>query len=120
MKLLRYLHLYLGCLFAPMLLFMSISGIWQTFGLQMARPGQHNGLLAYLSTIHTSWALKAGGSWTSPAMKWFVVITASSFVLTIILGILMAIRYGRGKIVFLALRSGVAVPVILVFLAVRH
>ena len=28
---LRSLHLYLGCIFAPMLLLFAITGIWQTF-----------------------------------------------------------------------------------------
>jgi len=31
MKFLRTLHLYLGCLFAPMLIFFSVSGSWQLF-----------------------------------------------------------------------------------------
>jgi hypothetical protein len=31
MQKLRSVHLYLGCLFAPMLLFFAISGIWQTY-----------------------------------------------------------------------------------------
>jgi hypothetical protein len=46
MKKLRLLHLYLGCIFAPMLLFFAISGIWQTLGIG------HSGLLAMLSTVH--------------------------------------------------------------------
>jgi len=31
MKLIRKLHLYLGCLFAPLIIFFSITGAWQTF-----------------------------------------------------------------------------------------
>ena len=31
MKFLRTLHLYLGCLFAPMLIFFAVSGSWQLF-----------------------------------------------------------------------------------------
>jgi hypothetical protein len=46
MQKLRALHLYLGCLFAPMLLFFAASGIWQTLGI-------HPRLLQRLSTIHT-------------------------------------------------------------------
>ena len=115
MKLLRSLHLYLGCIFAPMLILMSVSGIWQTFGLQNGPKGQPPSLLAYLSTIHTSWGMKSG-SWTSPAMKFFVVLTALSFLLTLLLGIIMAFRYGRGKIVILSLLTGIAVPVSLVLL----
>jgi len=32
MKWIRTLHLYLGCLFAPMLIFFCASGAWQLFG----------------------------------------------------------------------------------------
>ena len=32
MKTLRTLHLYLGCIFAPILIFFAVSGLWQTMG----------------------------------------------------------------------------------------
>src|SRR5688572_28393334 len=38
MKKLRSLHLYLGCVFAPMLLFFAMSGIWQSLGLHFHSP----------------------------------------------------------------------------------
>ncbi|MBI3558192.1 MAG: hypothetical protein HY074_18150, partial [Deltaproteobacteria bacterium] len=31
MRSLRQIHLYLGCIFAPLLIYFSISGAWQTF-----------------------------------------------------------------------------------------
>src|SRR5436190_21168797 len=92
MKNLRSIHLYLGCIFAPLLLFFAISGIWQTIGLP-----SHSNFLARLSTIHTSHGLKAGGSLTSVFMMMFVVIMAASFILTTILGVIMAIKYGRSR-----------------------
>jgi hypothetical protein len=49
MKKLRSLHLYLGCIFAPMLLFFGISGFWQTFDPEY---DHHSKALALLSTIH--------------------------------------------------------------------
>ncbi len=58
MKNLRSLHLYLGCIFAPLLLFFAASGIWQTLGIRLP-------LLQRLSTIHTSHVLKVGGSLTN-------------------------------------------------------
>jgi len=33
MQKLRQIHLYLGCFFAPMILFFALSGVWQEFGL---------------------------------------------------------------------------------------
>ena len=119
MKLLRSLHLYLGCIFAPMLVFMTVSGIWQTFGLQRASPGKPDSTLAYLSTIHTSWALKSG-SWSSPAMKGLILLTAMSFLLTVILGITMAFRFGHAKIVLITLLLGIIVPLGIVLLSVNR
>tara|TARA_B100000678_G_C17930019_1_gene390906 strand:+ start:88 stop:231 length:144 start_codon:yes stop_codon:yes gene_type:complete len=36
MKWIRTLHLCLGCLFAPLLIFFCASGAWQLFGLHRA------------------------------------------------------------------------------------
>jgi len=104
MKFLRYLHLYMGCLFAPMLLFFAISGIWQT--LDIRSPA-----LTALSTIHTSGGLKLHGSLSSPWMKSFVILAAISFTFTVILGIILAFRYGRFRPAIFCLVVGLAVPI---------
>jgi hypothetical protein len=112
MQKLRSLHLYLGCIFAPMLLFFAISGIWQTLGIRSP-------LLQRLSTIHTSHALKIGGSLTSYFMFIFVILMAGSFILSTILGVIMALKYGRSRRAALyCLAAGVAVPLVLVLLAI--
>lgn len=119
MKPLRILHLYLGCIFAPLLLFFTVSGIWQTFSWDS--PGRGNGpnLLSYLSTIHTGHGLKAGSIQTlsSPLMKWLVVAMAVSLIFTIVLGIIMAFRFGHRRAATLCLLAGFAVPAGLVALA---
>jgi len=89
----RSLHLYLGCIFAPMLLFFAISGIWQTYGPAYTRSAT----LTWLSTIHTMHPLKAGNGLTSPLLRYFVLGMAASFVLSIFLGIVMALRFGRNR-----------------------
>src|SRR6185503_6211375 len=87
MQKLRSIHLYLGCIFAPMLLFFAISGIGQTLGLG------GSGLLKALSTIHTSHQLKSGGTFLStPVAAVFVLVMAVSLIVTTILGIIW--RYG--------------------------
>ena len=35
MKRLRQLHLYLGCVFAPVLIFFAVTGSWQLFSLHL-------------------------------------------------------------------------------------
>lgn len=120
MRLLRDIHLYLGCIFAPMTLFFITSGVWQIFGLQWPKEKQPAGVLTYLSTIHTERGLKGGDIQTlsSPFMRWFVVAMALSLIITIVLGIVMAFRFGRGRIATLCLTVGLAIPVALAVLAV--
>lgn len=115
MKILRALHLYLGCIFAPLLVFFSISGLWQTFNLQWTRPG-----LALLSSLHTGRGLKTGGDLSSPVMKAVVAAMAFSLVLTVVLGIVMAFRFGHRRKALICLGAGVVVPVVLALVAGRY
>ena len=92
MQRLRSIHLYLGCLFAPMLLFFAISGIWQTYGFGYT----HSKLLALLSTIHTSRNLKIGGL-TNFLLRDFVLAMSVSFIISTILGVVMALKFGRNR-----------------------
>ena len=119
---LRRLHLYLGCVFAPMLMFFAISGFWQTLGLQWSQPGRSPSLLSYLSTIHTGRGLKVPGISTlySTGMKWFVLAMTVSFALTIILGIIMAFRFGHKRTATGCLLAGVGIPLALVLLALSR
>jgi hypothetical protein len=113
MQKLRSIHLYLGCLFAPMLLFFALSGIWQMYGFRA-----HSRTLALLSTIHTSQNLKIGGL-SSPILRDFVVVMAASFILSTILGVVMALRFGRSrKVAYCCLALGVLLPLIAVLIRV--
>lgn len=98
-----------------MLLFFAISGIWQIFGW--------NGSGAYqaLSTIHTMRASKAGGIFlSSPLMGIFVLLMALSFIITTILGVIMALKFGRSRRAALAcLAFGVAFPLVLILIRLR-
>jgi hypothetical protein len=108
MQKIRSLHLYLGCIFAPMLLFFAISGIWQTLGLQ-----SHT--LARLSTIHTSHGLKTGDGLGTHALRLFVLLMAVSFIITTLLGVIMAIRFGRSRrAAYVCLAFGIAFPIALI------
>lgn len=91
MQKLRSVHLYLGCVFAPMLLFFAVSGVWQMFGLSSS------GLLQTLSTMHTQRPLKSGDALVSPLLFTFVLLMAVSFIVTTILGVVMALKFGRSR-----------------------
>jgi len=104
MQKLRSIHLYLGCIFAPLLLFFAISGIWQMLGI-------HSTLLQKLSTIHTQGRWKDGSELGSFPLRVFVIFMALSFILTTILGIILAVKFGRNrKAAFSCLALGVFVP----------
>src|ERR1700744_2644702 len=115
MKILRALHLYLGCIFAPMLILFAVTGFWQTLGLNfLGHP-----FIARLSTIHTGHGLKIGGSLSSIYMRWFVLAMAISLVFTIVLGIFMAFKFGHRRTAIYCLCGGIAVPLIFILLALR-
>jgi hypothetical protein len=110
MQKLRYIHLYLGCIFAPLLLFFAVSGIWQTLGL-------HSHLLERLSTIHTSHGLKSRDGFSSFGLRIFVIVMALSFITTTILGIVMAFKFGRSRrVACYSLAFGVAFPPVLILI----
>lgn len=111
MQKLRSVHLYLGCIFAPMLLFFAVSGIWQIFGLH------NSGFLQTLSTIHTSHRLKVGTFLSNPVMVVFVLLMALSFIVTTILGVIMALKFGHNrKTAYYCLTFGIAFPLVLVLI----
>jgi hypothetical protein len=108
MQKLRSLHLYLGCVFAPLLLFFAISGIWQTLGFD-------SGLLRRLSSIHTEHPWKDGSQWGSVPLRAFILLMAASFVVTTILGVVLALRSGRSRrAALVCLLAGFLVPLVLV------
>ena len=118
MQKLRRLHLYLGCIFAPLLIFFSLSGIWQMLGLQSTGKGGKPGVLAYLSTLHTGSHLRASGGATlaSPVFEGLDIVAALVLIATVILGVVLAFKFGRGRDALICLGIGIVVPVLLVLL----
>jgi len=110
MKKIRSLHLYLGCIFAPMLLFFAVSGIWQTLGLHF-----QSHFLLRLSTIHMSHGLKTNDGFSSIFMMIFVICMAVSFIISVILGVIMALKFGGSKrVAFYCLAAGVVIPLAII------
>ena len=104
MQRLRSIHLFLGCIFAPLLLFFAVSGLWQTLGFQSE-------FLQKLSSVHTQRAWKDGSELGSFALRVFVVLMTVSFIITTILGVILAFKFGRNRrAVMLVLALGVVIP----------
>ena len=113
MKTLRSLHLYLGCIFAPMMLFFTVSGLWQTYYPPFSTP---SATLNILSTIHTRMGLKIGIDLANPILRYFVLLMAVSFIFSTILGIIMAIKHGSRKSACACLAFGVLCPLALILI----
>lgn len=120
MKTLRKLHLYLGSVFAPMLIFFAITGSWQLFALHRGtKDGSYvpPSLLSTLSTIHQYQHLPGTGRSLGTPLRLFILTAAAALVLTTVLGVIMAFRYSRSAVpVLLSLATGIALPVALLLL----
>ena len=119
-KTLRNVHLYLGCFFAPLLLFFVITGCLQTFGLHRQlkndsyRPPK---ILQSLSEVHQRqrWTDAATPRKPSAPFQWFVAAMSAGFILTTILGIIMSFQMGRASLVMILLVLGSAIPVMMIW-----
>ncbi|PYK63316.1 MAG: hypothetical protein DME21_03250 [Verrucomicrobia bacterium] len=124
MKTLRRVHLYLGCFFAPLLLFYVITGWYQT-----VNPDRRKGvsdsqdLVSRLSRVHVEqyYPTESASGYSTRLFRVFIVIMANALIATVILGIILAFRTSRNKWpVWLSLALGIALPVILLWLGQKH
>lgn len=119
MKTLRQLHLYSGCIFAPLLIFFALSGIWQTLensGMLSSRLPQP---FRVLSTLHISKPPKVGPSMSSPAMSILAIAMSVSLVFTLVLGVMIAFKMGHRKAALSCLVIGIITPAAFAVLAYR-
>jgi VIT1/CCC1 family predicted Fe2+/Mn2+ transporter len=121
---LRRMHLYLGCFFAPLLLFFVCTGWYQTLHPDRRKgPGEAEATWDRLRAVHADSLLPsatASGYATKP-FRWFVVATALGFIITVVLGIILAFRFSKQKwAVWLSLILGVVLPLALLMLGQKH
>lgn len=116
---LRKLHLYLGCIFAPALIFLSCTGALQLYDLHESRKdGSYVApkLLQAFGQVHKHQNLPGDARGSGRSMKIFMLLAASGLVLTTLLGILMAFRLSRSAVPVLAcLATGVVLPLALLY-----
>ena len=115
MRRLRLLHLYLGCIFAPALLFFAITGSWQVFRLQdSAKDGSYTApaSLKFLSAIHLNQHLPGGKASQRTPLHVFALLAGVGLVTTTVLGVVMAFRFSaRALAPVLCLVGGIALPI---------
>ena len=122
MRTLRKLHLYLGCIFAPMIIYFSLSGIWQVFRFNdIPKEAQTEVsvvriILHAASNPHTHSTLPGRDPKTqqSPAFNYLAALMGLGMILTSTLGIILALRFSsRPMTVILCLLAGIFVPAVM-------
>ncbi len=116
---LRKLHLYLGCIFAPALIFLASTGALQLYDLHESRKdGSYVApkLLEAFGQVHKHQNLPGDPRGSGRAMKIFMLAAAAGLVFTTLLGVFMAFRVSRGAGPVLAcLAAGVVLPLALLY-----
>src|SRR5688572_8477030 len=110
----RRLHLYLGCFFAPLLLFFTVSGVCQTFVLHRGdKLGTYKPpkTIVRLSEPHMHQRMMGSAERSTP-FRWLVVAMSAGLLISILLGIAMALKLERARWVWASLALGVLVPVL--------
>jgi hypothetical protein len=122
MKAIRKIHLYLGCLFAPLMIYFALSGIWQVFRLNdlpKEESSQVRVVLHAISNPHTHSTFPGANPKTSqsPYFNWLAVLAGLGIILTSVLGIILAFRFSaRPRLVLFCLLAGLGVPVFALYL----
>ena len=119
MKNIRKLHLYLGTLFAPILIFLALTGAFQTFGLHDAAKDNSYvppAWVAAFAQIHKNQRVEATEK-HSLALQTFFLLASVGMIITSGLGIYMAFKYTKKHLfVYLALAFGVLLPIVFLFI----
>jgi hypothetical protein len=113
MQKLRRIHLYLGCVFAPTLVFFAVTGAWQLFTLHERQKNSSYvppRIVHSLSEIHVHQRTGDAAGQSKP-LKFFFLTAAAGLVATTVLGVVMAFRLLKNPWVVIAcLGLGIALP----------
>jgi hypothetical protein len=116
------LHRYLSLFVAPAMLFFAISGAWQAFRLNDdKKDGSYHAppVLKLLSQAHKAEHLAKEGA-AGNLFRFGELTLATVFVVTALVGIVMAFRLARPRWrVWACLAAGIALPVSLALMALR-
>ena len=119
-RLLRTLHLYLGCLFAPMLIFFAVTGSWQLFNWHESKKDHSYTappVLAALSFIHKDAHIPGTPGRQPTALRYFMLAAAAGLVATTGIGVVMAYQFSQRPVVAtVCLLVGIAFPAVLLWI----
>ena len=124
MKLLRRIHLYLGCFFAPLLVFYVSTGWYQTVNPDRRKGvGDSTDFISRLSRVHVEqyYPTESASGYSTYLFRGMIVIMAVALMTTVILGVILAFRTSRNKWpVWLSLALGIVLPIVLLWLGQKH
>ena len=122
MKLLRRLHLYLGCFFAPLLLFYILTGWYQTLNPnRLKSPSEAETLLQKFRVVHSDQIFPSENELDKPSSpkkyQALVVVMSIASTVMILIGLVLAFKTLRSKWpVWVSLTLGVVLPAFLLWL----
>ena len=124
MRSIRKLHLFLGCFFAPLLLFYVATGWYQTFQIDRRKsPAEAETLVSRLVAVHTDQIYPASfaNSWSPALFKALVVIMSLALIATVLFGVVLAFRSMKRRwIIWCSLFLGVLLPAFTLWLGARR
>lgn len=124
MKALRRIHLYLGCFFAPLLIFYVATGWYQTVNPDRRKGvGDSNDFVSRLNRVHVEqyYPTDSASGYSTYLFRGLVVVMAVALMTTLVLGIVLAFRTTRNKwTVWLSLALGVILPIVMLWLGQKH
>ena len=124
MRKLRRLHTYLGCFFAPLLLFFLLSGWYQTVTPNRQKGhGELGDWKARLTSVHKEsiYPTESANSYSPALFRTLVVVMSVALVVTLALGVFMAVRFTPKKWpVWTSLALGVMLPLLFLLLGQKH
>jgi hypothetical protein len=120
MRFLRTLHLYLGCLFAPMLIFFAVTGSWQLFNWHESKKDRSYTAppaLAALSFVHKDAHIPGTPGREPTPLRYFMLAAAAGLVATTGIGVVMAYRFSQRPLVAtVCLLAGIALPAVFLWI----
>lgn len=124
MKSLRRIHTYLGCFFAPLVLFFILSGWYQTVTPNRQKgTGELGDWKARLTSVHVDsiYPTESATSYSPALFRALVIAMALALVLTLVLGVILAIRFTPKEwAVWMSLVSGFVVPILFLLLGQKR
>ena len=124
MRFLRRLHLYLGCFFAPLLLFFVATGWYQTMQVdRQKKRGEAETWIDRVTSVHKDqvFPTESAIGYNTTLFKWFVVLMSIALIATVLLGIVLAFKTLQLRWpVYVSLALGIGLPILLLWLGQRR